>query len=177
MPIPPSLTPDSELAYAKEILARLERYAASVRTAPEAAPAPPAPPPAPPAPTALPKHPMAAPTPAPARDDILPVSGPWPPRRDDQTGTDAPERVRKPARPRRIDPATADLFPYDLAASIVACALTIMVNISFGRPAALGFAVALAVLGEWMRRTKWFPSIGVKLMIGTVVGLVLVLTA
>jgi hypothetical protein len=176
MPIPPSLTPESELAYAKEILARLERYAAAVRPAPTEAAAQSLAPPPPVAPYVPPI------APAPARDDILPVSVPWPyPRRTEEPApSEATEEVEAaPTRTRRfgVDPATADLFPYDLAASIVACALTIMVNISFGRPAALGFAVALGVLGEWMRRTKWFPSIGVKLLIGTVVGLVLALTA
>jgi hypothetical protein len=80
-------------------------------------------------------------------------------------------------RRRRIDPATVDLFPYDLAASIVACALTIMAYISFGRPVAVGVTVVLAVVGECMRRFRWFPSIGVKILIGTLAGIVLVFTA
>jgi hypothetical protein len=159
-----------DLAAAKDILARLERYAASVRAAPRDASGAPAAPP--------PKHPMAASV-APA-DDILPVSLPWAyARQPDVRRADvAPAAWPATEAPRRrINPATVDLFPYDLAASIVACALTIMANISFGRTAALGFAAALAVGGECMRRFRWFPSIGVKLLIGTVVGLVLVLTA
>jgi hypothetical protein len=158
---------DFDLAAAKDILARLERYAASVRATRPGGPVPPAAPAA-----APPKHPMAA-TAAPP-DDLLPASVPWAFPRQPETAPAPwpPERQR-----RRIDPATVDLFPYDLAASIVACALTIMANISFGRPFALGVAIALAVGGECMRRFRWFPSLGVKLMIGTVVGLALVLTA
>ena len=42
---------------------------------------------------------------------------------------------------------------------------------------AVGATIALAAAGEWMRRARWFPSIGGKLLIGTVVGLLLVFTA
>jgi hypothetical protein len=162
-------SPEFDLAAAKDILARLERYAASVRTTrdPRSVPA-----------NAPPKHPMAAPT-AP-RDDLLPVSVPWAyPRRPDVATPAFPQTdwQTSPAPRKRIDPATADLFPYDLAGSIVACALTIMAYISFGRPVAIGVTVALAVAGEGMRRFRWFPSLGVKLLLGTVVGLALVFTA
>jgi hypothetical protein len=159
-----------DLAAAKDILARLERYAASVRTAPRDPRTAPAAPP--------PKHPMA--TANAPRDDLLPVAVPWPyPRRPDARRTELSQTERQTAAPkrRRINPATADLFPYDLAASIVASALTILAYISFGRPVAIGVTVVLAVAAECMRRFRWFPSIGVKLLIGTVVGLVLVLTA
>jgi hypothetical protein len=160
-----------DLAAAKDILARLERYAASVRTAPrDPLPTPGAP---------VPKHPMAAPTAAP-RDDILPVAVPWAyARRPDVRTTEVPQTESQVAAPRRrrINPATADLFPYDLGASIVACALTIMAYISFGRPVAVGVTVVLAIAGECMRRFRWFPSIGVKILIGTLAGLVLVFTA
>jgi hypothetical protein len=176
MAIPESMTPESELAYAKEILARLERYAAATRSAAGAAPAAaPPPPPVAPLPPPPPKHPMATAT-AP-RDDILPTSVPYPRTDGPPTQPPEPERDASERRRFRIDPATIDLFPYDLAASIVACALIIVVNIAFNGPVAVVFAAALAGAGEWMRRTRWFPSVGVKLMIGTVVGLVLVLTA
>jgi hypothetical protein len=170
VPAPMLRSQEIDLAAAKDILARLERYAASVRTAPRD------PHSTPDAPT--PKHPMAAPT-AP-HDDILPVAAPWAyARRPDVRTTAPPETGRQTtAMPRkRINPATADLFPYDLAASIVACALTIMAYMSFGRPVAVGVTVALAVAGECMRRFLWFPSIGVKILIGTVAGLALVFTA
>ena len=160
-----------DLAAAKDILARLERYAASVRTAPrDPLSAPDAP---------APKHPMAAPT-APPTDDILPVASPWAyPRRPDVRTAELPDIEPQTAetRRKRINPATADLFPYDLAASIVACALTIIAYISFGRPVAVGVTAVLAVAGECMRRFRWFPSIGVKILIGAVAGLVLVFTA
>jgi hypothetical protein len=159
-----------DLAAAKDILARLERYAASVRAAPRDSVSAPA--------TAPPKHPMATTT-AP-RVDSLPAKVPWKqygqptvqPLAFPPADTHIPRRRRT-----RINPATADLFPYDLAASIVACAATIIAYISFGRPVAVGATIALAVAGEWMRRARWFPSIGGKLLIGTVVGLLLVFTA
>ena len=153
-----------DLAAAKDILARLERYAASVRTA---APA-----------SAPPKHPMAT-TSAP-RADPLPAKVPWKqygqpyvqPLEFPPADTHIPRR-RRP----RINPATADLFPYDLAASIAACAVTIIAYISFGRPVAVGATIGLAAAAEWMRRARWFPSIGGKLLIGTIAGLLLVFTA
>lgn len=158
-----------DLERAKDILARLERYAAAVRNAPADLRTPP------PAP-AVPKHPMATPA---AADDLLPVSVPWPyPRRPEARRYEPTYAALPPeAERKRIDPATVDLFPYDLAASIVACALIIMAYISFGRPVAVGATVVLAAAAEWMRRTRWFPSVGVKLLIGTVVGLILVFTA
>jgi hypothetical protein len=170
VPAPTLRSQEIDLAAAKDILARLERYAASVRTAPRDPLSPPAAP--------APKHPMAVPT-APPRDDILPVAVPWAyARRPDVRTTEVPQADSHTVEtPRRIDPATVDLFPYDLAASIVACALTIMAYISFGRPVAVGVTVVLAVAGECMRRFRWFPSIGVKILIGTLAGLVLVFTA
>jgi hypothetical protein len=157
-----------DLAAAKDILARLERYAASVRTAPPEPSEPRAQP-------AIPKHPMAVAAPA---DDLLPVAVPWSHPRQPEGRTELPYApLPRDAQPKRIDPATADLFPYDLAASIVACALIIMAYVSFGRPVALGVTIAIAAAGAWMHRARWFPSVGIKLLIGTLVGLVLVFTA
>ena len=81
------------------------------------------------------------------------ASVPWPYPGPDAppTQTPEPERDASEARRFRIDPATVDLFPYDLAASIVACALTIMVNIAFNRPAAVriqGLAIGIDVGDE-----------------------------
>jgi len=73
-----------------------------------------------------------------------------------------------------IDAATIDLFPYDLAATIVGCAATILASIAFARPVALLCAAGLLTSGEWARRHRWFPSVATNLLIGTVVGLVLV---
>ena len=56
-------------------------------------------------------------------------------------------------------------------------ALIIMAYISFGRPVAVAATVVIAAAGEWMRRFRWFPSVGVKLLIGTLAGLLLVFTA
>jgi hypothetical protein len=166
----PMLDAEFDLAAAKDILARLERYAASVRSLPrDSAPAPVG---------APPKHPLATTTAAPV--DSLPAKVPW-----KQYGQPAIQPLEFPPidthiprrRRARIDPATADLFPYDLTASIVACAVTIVAYVSFGRPVAVAATIALAVAGEWMRRVRWFPSIGGKLLIGTAVGLLLVFTA
>jgi len=73
-----------------------------------------------------------------------------------------------------IDAATIDLFPYDLVASIVGCAAIILASIAFARPVALVLAVGLLTAGEWARRHRWFPSVAANLLIGTVVGLALV---
>jgi len=73
-----------------------------------------------------------------------------------------------------IDAATIDLFPYDLAATILGCAATILASIAFARPVALLCAAGLLTAGEWARRHRWFPSLATNLLIGTVVGLVLV---
>jgi hypothetical protein len=80
--------------------------------------------------------------------------------------------LTEPTHP--FDAATVDLFPYDLIAAVVGCAATILASIVLARPAALLFAAALIVLGAWARRHRWFPSVGVNLVIGAVVGLVLV---
>jgi hypothetical protein len=83
-----------------------------------------------------------------------------------------------PATPaHRFDPATVDLFPYDLFATIVAAAATIVVSIALTLPVALVFAAGLVGLGEWSRRARWFPSVGINLVLGAVVGAVLVLVS
>jgi len=81
------------------------------------------------------------------------------------------------ARRRRFDPATVDLFPYDLIATIVGCALTIISYAWFGRPVALAITAALAVGGIEARRRHWFPALAVNLVIGLVAGLIFVFTA
>ena len=73
-----------------------------------------------------------------------------------------------------IDAATIDLFPYDLAATIIGCAATILASIAFARPLALLVAAGLLTSGEWARRHRWFPSVATNLLIGTIVGIVLV---
>jgi len=78
---------------------------------------------------------------------------------------------------RRIDPASVDLFPCDLAASVLACAVTVMVCVSLGRPAALALAAGMIVTGACARRLRWFPSVGVNLVVGAIAGMILVLTA
>jgi hypothetical protein len=80
-----------------------------------------------------------------------------------------------PHRGRRA--STIDLFPYDLAASIVGCALTIMACIALGRAAAFALTALLVGVGELLRRRRWFPSLGVNLVIGTAVGLIFVLVS
>jgi hypothetical protein len=79
--------------------------------------------------------------------------------------------------PTRLDAATVDLFPYDLVATILGCAATILASIAFTRPLALLLVGGLAGSAEWARRTRWFPSLATNLMLGTAIGLVLVLTA
>lgn len=89
-------------------------------------------------------------------------------------------RVVAPVPPpasHRLDPATVDLFPYDLIAAVVGCAATILASIIFARPAALVFAATLIVSGTWARQQRWFPSAGLNLVIGAVVGLVLVVVS
>jgi hypothetical protein len=131
-----------ELASAREILARLERYAASQRTVSQEADAVDAP--------------VDATLAYPATTlDVL------------------PSRVHR----SRINPATMDLFPYDLAASIVGCAATILAYIAFGLPIALFITAGLVAGGESARRKRWFPSLGVNLIIGTIIGLIFVFTA
>jgi hypothetical protein len=152
---------DPDLEFAKEILARLERYAATVRAA-NAAPAP---------------RPDARPT------DGLPPDLPWlhipqPATRsiDDQLPTlSQPSTQRRSAPRRRIDPATVDLFPYDLGASIITCALTVFAFAAVGVGFGVIVTVALVGGGVAARQLRYFPSVGVKSLIGTVVGLVLVL--
>jgi hypothetical protein len=89
--------------------------------------------------------------------------------------------LRMPAAPvervHRFDPATVDLFPYDLLAMIAAAAATIVVGIVFVLPLALGFAAALLAFGAWSRHARWFPGVGTNLVIGAVVGAVLVVVS
>jgi hypothetical protein len=85
-----------------------------------------------------------------------------------------PTRSRTGGVLHGIDAATIDLFPYDLAATILGCAATILASIAFARPVALVCAAGLLTVGEWARRHRWFPSVAVNLLIGTVVGLALV---
>jgi len=84
-----------------------------------------------------------------------------------------PSKLRK----HRLDPSTIDLFPFDLAASIVGCAATILAYVTFGLPIAVVLTAALVAGGEGSRRRRWFPSLGVNLIVGTVVGLLFVFTA
>jgi hypothetical protein len=80
-------------------------------------------------------------------------------------------------RRRRWDPATADLFPYDLAATIVGCVVTVTAFLALAVPLAIVITSALVVGGEYSRRRRWFPSAGLNLIIGVVAGLIFVLTA
>jgi hypothetical protein len=77
----------------------------------------------------------------------------------------------------RLDAATVDLFPYDLIAAVIGCAATILASIVLARPAALVFAAGLVACGAWARRLRWFPSVGVNLVIGAVVGTLLVVAS
>ncbi len=151
---PPMVTSKQpDLDHAKEILARLERYAARVRALPSETPDAPRPIASPP------KHPMATPT-------VLTVA---------QPDVYLPTVTKPERRPARIDPATVDLFPYDLAAAIVACAITVFAFAVFGGPVGLVAAIGLIGAGVAARQFRYFPSVGVKLLAGTLVGLVLVL--
>ena len=147
---------EPDLASAREILARLERYVAIQRAAnAEAGVA-----------TPTVASPVAT-TPAPAAPAVATHAAVALPNAD--------EHLPRPRR--RLQPATIDLFPYDLSASVVGCALTIMAYISFGRPIALAVTVGLIVLGSGLRLRRWFPSVGVNLVIGTIVGILFVFTA
>ena len=167
---------DPDLETAKEILARLERYAAKVRASggmPTAnvAAAPPmyAPP------TSAP--PTAPPTALPSAAELPWLHIPQPATRqlDDQLPTlSQPTTQRRSAPRRRIDPATVDLFPYDLAASIIACALTVFAFAASGAVLGVLMTVALVVGGVAARQFRYFPSVGVKTLIGTAFGLLLV---
>jgi hypothetical protein len=99
---------------------------------------------------------------------------PRPPARPDLVVEPAPTFTPARGVLRGIDVATIDLFPYDLAATILGCAATILASIAFARPVALVLAAGLLTVGEWARRHRWFPSVAVNLLIGTVVGLALV---
>jgi len=95
-----------------------------------------------------------------------------------RVGAVGPPTPVAPSPPvRRFDPATVDLFPYDLVATIVGAASTILVSVAFALPVALVFAAGLVGGGEWARRARWFPSVGVNLVLGAVVGAVLVLVS
>jgi hypothetical protein len=162
---------EQDLEFAKQVLARLERYAAKVRAGTVAAPAAAAPPP---------KHPMAATT-APLPEH-LPAELPWlhipqtdTRQLDDQLPSPAPAaHHRRTATRRRIDPATADLFPYDLAASILTCALTVFAFVALGSVFGVIVTIALVAAGICARQFRYFPSVGVKALIGVAVGLLLV---
>jgi len=134
-PILDSRQPD--VGSPQEILARLERYAASRRST-------------------MSETPVATPL-----------------RYSDVTLDVLPSKLRK----HRLDPSTIDLFPFDLAASIVGCAATILAYVTFGLPIAVVLTAALVAGGEGSRRRRWFPSLGVNLIVGTVVGLLFVFTA
>jgi len=143
---------------AKDILARLERYAAAYRSSGQDSPARPVAPTISrtsfaPMPTVRITE-RVAPTLAPPTDDFQPHT-----------------------RRSRVDPATADLFPYDLAATIVGCVATILAYRFVGGPFALALTLGLLAAGESARRWRWFPSAGVNLMIGVVAGAILVFTA
>jgi hypothetical protein len=155
---------EPEVISAQELLIRLERYAAAHRAA--VAEAPVADAPVATAPT------VEAPVVESPASSAIATPAIVPP---DATVPASDEHLPTPRR--RLNPATADLFPYDLTASIVGCAATIMAYISFGRPIALALTAVLLVLGVAMRGRRWFPSVGVNLIIGTVVGLIFVLTA
>ena len=139
--------PPPDLAPAVEILARLERYAAAHRSATAAPETEPEPEP----------EPITAAT-LTYRDFTLDV---------------LPSKTHK----SRFDPSTIDLFPYDLSAAIIGCALTILAYVSFGLPIAIVITAALVVGGEGARRRRWFPSLGLNLVIGTIIGLLFVFTA
>jgi hypothetical protein len=148
----PDFTP-ADLAPAVEILARLERYAAAQRSttvAPEALPEP---------------EREREPEPAPITAATLTYR--------DFTHDVLPSRTHK----SRFDPSTLDLFPYDLSAAIIGCALTILAYVSFGLPIAIVITAALVIGGESARRRRWFPSLGLNLVIGTIIGLLFVFTA
>jgi hypothetical protein len=160
---------ESDLEFAKEILARLERYAAKVRAGTIEPPAPAAPPP---------KHPMATGTATAPRPDLpwlhIPQSDTR--RLDDQLPTQAPPTAHhRRATRRRIDPATVDLFPYDLAAAIITCTLTVFAFAALGSVVGVIATVALVAAGVCARQYRYFPSVGVKGLIGVAVGLLLVL--
>ena len=139
MPVPAPIldSRQPEVGSPQDILARLERYAASRRSL--------------------------------TRDTA--VAPPF--SYSDVTLDVLPSKTRK----QRVDPSTVDLFPFDLAASIVGCAATILAYVTFGLPIAVMFTAALVAGGEGTRRRRWFPSLGVNLIIGTVVGLLFVVTA
>ena len=163
---------EQDLEFAKAILARLERYAEQVRNGTIAPPAPAAPPP---------KHPIATTTAPLAEGQAAEL--PWlhiphtdTRRLDDQLPSPAPAaHHRRTATRRRFDPATVDLFPYDLAAAIVTCALTVFAFAALGSVMGVIVTVALIAAGVCARLFRYFPSAGGKALIGVAVGLLLVL--
>ena len=134
---------EPNLASAKDILARLERYAAAHRSALVA-------------PSGVAASVRLLEAPAVVTTTII----------DDFQ----PHEVHR----HRIDPATIDLFPYDLTTSVMGCIATIVAFLWLPVAAAFGVTVALMVGGESTRRLRWFPSVGVNLMIGVVAGAILV---
>ena len=140
---------EPDIASAQEILTRLERYVEAQRAA------------------------LAEQTP-----DVAPAAppAPGPPSIITDASVDASDEHLP--RPRhRLHPATVDVFPYDLTASVAGCTATILAYVSFGRPIALGVTAVLFAIGAAMRSRRWFPTVGVNLFIGTVVGLIVVFTA
>ena len=143
--------PPADRGPAVEILARLERYAAAHRSttvAPESSPEP---------------------EPEPAPEPITAATLTY----RDFTHDVLPSKTHK----SRFDPSTLDLFPYDLSAAIIGCALTILAYVSFGLPIAIVITAVLVIGGESARRRRWFPSLGLNLVIGTIIGLLFVFTA
>jgi hypothetical protein len=159
----------SETAAALEILTRLEKVAElrrAVATATAARTvAPPVPTPEVPTPE--------VPTPEVPTPEVPTPEVPTPEVMAAEAVPSSDEHL--PHRGRRA--STIDLFPYDLAASIVGCALTIMACIALGRAAAFALTALLVGVGELLRRRRWFPSLGVNLVIGTAVGLIFVLVS
>ncbi len=137
MPAPILDSTQPDVASPQEILARLEAYAATRRSA--------------------------------ARERPVATTVRYP----DLTLDVLPAKAHR----HRLHPATIDLFPFDLTASIVGCAATILAWITFGVPIAVAITAALLAGGEGARRRRWFPSLGVNLIIGTIVGLLFVFTA
>ena len=164
---------ESDLEFAKAVLARLERYAAQGsqpgrsshrrRLHPRRS-------------TRWPRRPR--------RDQTCRRSFPGSTSRSRTRAASTTNSRRRPAPAahhrrtttrRRIDPATVDLFPYDLAAAIVTCALTVFAFAALGTVAGVIVTVALVAAGIGARQYRYFPSAGVKALIGVAVGLLLVL--
>lgn len=143
---------------ATDILARLERYAAAYRSSGQG-----------------PATRSAAPTIS--RASFAPMPTVRVAERPAPTLAPPTDDFQPHTRRNRIDPATADLFPYDLATTIVGCVATILAYRFVAGPIAFVLTVGLLVGAEVARRKRWFASAAVNLMIGTVAGAILVFTA